>query len=256
MKTILGPNGQLGRAFAGYGFLCDITNYADLQRINQDTTIIINCAAYTDVDGCETNFDKSYSVNVTGVINLVRLCQERNIKLVHFSSDYVFNGNSNVPYIESDLPSPLSNYGAHKWAAERRIKELGSNYLIIRTSMLYGPAGRNFVNWVIKTKEPGCIVDHITKITHVNTVVEATLELLRQNEEGVFHVADDGETTPYEVASFIKDHLKGKAKPVLARTLNRPAERPKYSVLDTSKIKYKGIKHWKENLEEYLECQV
>lgn len=263
MFLVLGANGQLGRAFInkpGYkGLLKKDVDARDFKRLSYflnyyDPQIIINCAALTDVDYCQTNPSESYRTNVEVVDNLVEECQERSIKLIHFSSDYVFHVNDRIPIKVGTRPKPYSLYGLHKQLSEDIILNSDLDYLIIRTSMLYGPSGRNFVNWVIQENQPKCVIDHITKITNVNTMVKAVEALIEDNATGIYHVADKEEITPFRVACFIKEQVGGiEPVPVLAEMLNRPAKRPKYSVLDTTKIEeIVTLPHWKESLSEYL----
>ncbi len=200
-----------------------------------------------------SDWELSRKVNIEAVENLAKLSKTLGFKLVHISTDYVFDGAKMSPYTESDETRPLSFYGAQKQAAEEIIQELTDNYLIIRTSWLWSAGFNNMVTFFAKPENTKAIVDHIGCLTHVSTVVRAIKTLINKNAVGIYHVADRGLTTPFDVAEHIRSRLRlAKAEPILAKSLNRPATRPNYSVLNTSKIQSViDLPHWQENIDEY-----
>jgi len=272
---VLGGDGQLGSAFrfADFGYTVNrdsvsIVNYNDVfERLPEfKPDIIINCAAMTDVDYCEEHREEAEAVNYHGVRNLVNLCKENDIKLVHISTDYVFDNKHDMPISETLLFNPINWYGHTKAKAEEYIISNLSNYLIIRTSWLYGHSrvvngiaepARNMVNFFINSACDKAVVDQISRLTNVKTVVDITKKLLEMEETGIFNVADGGSTTPFEVAEYISSNhfqVSNWVEPILSRSLHRKAARPKYSVLSTAKLVNHGIivKSWMDNLKGYL----
>jgi dTDP-4-dehydrorhamnose reductase len=130
----------------------DIASANDCRRLVAEIRpdVVINAVAYTDVDGCEANRDKCFAVNAEGVKNLALACQEGDIKIVHFSTDYVFAGDGNTPHREDDVCQPLNVYGESKLAGERYLRELSRNFLLVRSAWLYGPRGKNFVKTILE----------------------------------------------------------------------------------------------------------
>lgn len=277
MIIVTGSPGQLGSAFKPWQVRSDIptvvfskesfdiTNPTHIENIllkkaNHSWTIpsvLINCAAYTNVDIPLSDRELARNTNYLAVKGLVDACNKVNCKFVQISTDYVFDGAKMAPYVEEDAKNPLNEYGLFKSLAEDYIVENCNDYLIIRTSWLYGGKNaRSMVNWILNTQQPQCIVDHIGKLTHVNTVVNAVKRLLELKEKGYYHVTDEEETFPYEIAKHICQ-FKNKLPPklILAQSLKRGDLRPKDSALDCTKVKSLGIKlnHWKQNLEEYLD---
>ena len=130
----------------------DITAEDDCARViaERSPEVVINAAAYTDVDGCETNRDRCFAVNAGGVKNIALACRGRGIRIVHFSTDYIFDGRKKTPYVETDLPAPLNVYGASKREGERFLEDFSDHWLLIRTAWLYGPNGNNFVRTMLR----------------------------------------------------------------------------------------------------------
>lgn len=219
---------------------------AQLDTHNPD--VIINTAAYTAVDEAEHNKEKAFLVNEKGVENVAMVCKERNITLIHISTDYVFDGLRTIPYKEEDPVNPQTVYGASKLAGERAIeKQELLHYFIVRTSWLYSKRGRNFYNTMLRLasegKEISVVNDQYGSPTLANNLAKAVLTIANQFEKatsGVYHYSGEGSCTWYAFAKAILDkHYSGSYSVLPITTAQYPtaARRPKYSVLDKTAIK-------------------
>ena len=228
--------------------LFDITNSSQMRVYlskNKDFEFLINCAAYTNVDLAEKNKDKAYQVNAEGAEKLAKLCKEFNIKLVHISTDFVFDGSNTRPYKETDLPNPSSVYGASKLQGEKNIMERLSSYFIIRTSWLYSEFGSNFVKTILRLadtqKEIKVVSDQIGSPTNAHDLADFLLEIISINSTnyGTYHFSNTGETSWYGFAKevFRICNVSADLQPISSSAYASLANRPKYSVLDTKKVK-------------------
>ncbi|MGP8284219.1 MAG: dTDP-4-dehydrorhamnose reductase [Desulfomonilaceae bacterium] len=225
--------------------------------------LVINVAALTDVDGCESQQEQAFKVNATGPENLAVAVNELGSFLVHISTDYVFDGSKNMPYREDDPPNPLGIYGKSKLEGELSIKRvLSTNYCIIRTQWLYGANGKNFVDTIIKAggknKTLKIVNDQFGSPTYTVDLSAAIIKLCLMRANGVFHVTNSGYTTWSGFASKIFK-LVGlddvDIQDIDTRRLGRPAPRPLYSVLDNSRfVRLTGIKlpQWEDAVGKYL----
>ncbi len=225
--------------------------------------LVINVAALTDVDGCESQQEQAFRVNATGPENLAMAASNLGSFLVHISTDYVFDGSKNRPYTEDDLPNPLGTYGKSKLEGELGIKRvLTTNYCIIRTQWLYGANGKNFVDTIIgagKTNKALEIVnDQFGSPTYTVDLSAGIIKLCSIGANGIFHVTNSGYTTWSGFASKIFK-LAGlddvEIQNIDTRRLGRPAPRPLYSVLDNSRFtRLTGMKlpNWEDALGKYL----
>jgi len=268
---ITGARGQLAREFIayfqekGYGFAAfpkDELDVSDFEKVYQTIKeikpdIIINCSAYNQVDLAEKEKHLAYKVNTIGVYNLAISAREIKTKLVHYSTDYVFDGTKIGFYTEEDQPNPLNEYGKSKLFGEFFIQEVLENYLIFRVSWVYGKGTQNFLykleEWVKKQEVLKIAVDEFSVPTSTRTIVEVTLKALDEGLTGLYHLTNSGYASRYEWA---KEYfrLKGINKliyPALQADFNLPAKRPKWSVMSNEKIsKALGItiRDWKEEL--------
>ena len=228
----------------------DITNrdqvLESIGRINP--YLVINSAAYTNVDGCEDNKELAFQVNGYGPGYIAEACSIVGAKLVHFSTDYVFDG-SKTEYVESDTPNPVNVYGRSKLLGEQEIAEKLDDYRIIRISWLFGTHGKNFVDTMLKLSgemaEVKVVNDQFGKPTYTVDLARKIADIA-ELEAGIYHLTNEGVCSWYEFASsFINN-----AVPCTSEEFPRKAKRPKYSVLVNSKTRY--MRHWKEALNDYL----
>lgn len=278
---ITGGNGQLGSEWVyflnkqGVEFIAlpssdlDITDHMDVRRVlnNLKPDLIINCAAYTNVDQAEDEKEKAFAVNADGLKNLADYCVEHQIKLVHFSTDYVFEGSltdkKNLPegYPEDHPPKPINTYGESKLAGEVSIRNSGCDHLIIRVSWLCGRFGNNFVKSMIRLgkerDELNVVNDQFGCPTFADNVVENTWHLIDQNISGVYHITSTGMITWYDLAQaiFKKTGEQVDVKPIPSSEFPTKAKRPAFSLLSTKKIAaVPGITltNWQEGLHNLL----
>lgn len=232
--------------------------------------LIIHTAAWTDVDGCELDHDKAYRVNVEGTAAIAALAEESGIPLIYISTDFVFDGLKTTPYTEEDAPAPINVYGKSKREGEEAVIRTLSRYAILRTSWLYGRFGKNFVDTIAAKLGSGEKIKVVNDQTGCPTyTVDLSLAILRLMEsvgvEGkeIYHVCGSGSCTWYDFAVKIKSLIPGSegaaVEPVSAAEFARPARRPAYSVLDTSKFESETgfkMRPWDSALEEYCSARV
>jgi dTDP-4-dehydrorhamnose reductase len=241
----------------------DVTRPADVVRAFRDTLpeVVVNCAAFTKVDACESD-PLAFEVNHLGVEILAAECRSREARLVQISTDFVFDGSNSTPYLEDDPPAPLSAYGRSKLAGEEAARAVPSA-LVVRSSWLFGLAGWNFVEAILKQiaagKNPLTVVDDQRgRPTATTDLSAALLALLDRNAAGTFHFANRGEVSWFDFAREIAARTPGAAPdlvPIDSTSLGRPARRPAYSVLDTGKYERETglpIRHFRAPLVEYL----
>lgn len=239
----------------------DITNreavLSAMEKIKPD--VIINAAAYTDVDGCEINRELAMKVNGASPGYLAEGARNIGARLVHYSTDYVFDGKKSGGYREDDEPGgPLNFYGESKLAGERVVKEMGGKYYLIRTSWLFGLHGKNFVDSMIKLsqekKELRVVNDQHGKPTFSFDLAKKTRELLEKDYDfGIYHIVNEPETTWYDFACKIINNrgLTSTVNPCASAEFPRPAKRPEYSTLLNTKLP--PLRQWQEALREYLQ---
>jgi dTDP-4-dehydrorhamnose reductase len=257
---IIGKTGILSKAFqrffcerdisyeASSSQECDISHYSQLEAFAKGKafTHILNCSAYTAVDLAEKEEERAFAVNAKGVENLALFAKHIQAKLVHFSTDYVFDGKKKTPYKETDRVHPVNIYGKSKERGEHILRDISPDSLVIRTSWVFSRDGHNFIKAMLKVmqekEEIQVIEDQIGKPTYVEDLVLATLEILE--ESGVYHFANKEEVSRYAYAKEILNELEDreikvkckKILPISSGTLVGYAPRPAYSVLDTTKI--------------------
>jgi dTDP-4-dehydrorhamnose reductase len=224
--------------------------------------IVINVAAYTDVDGCELNEEKAFIINAEGMRHVALGALRCGAKVVYLSTDYVFDGKKGVPYLEDDSAHPLNVYGRSKLKGEEYVQELAKDALIIRTQWLYGKYGNNFVATILRlTREKevlSVVHDQVGCPTYTVDLSKAISLLIQHNARGIFHVANSDLCTWYDYAQAILKltGIEGvKVVSISSKELNRPAPRPSYSVLDTEKFRRETgmtLRPWFEALKDYL----
>jgi len=223
--------------------------------------IVINCAAYTNVDGAEKEEPLANEVNGIAAGELARACRERSALLVHYSTDYVFNGKGKRPYRPGDVIEPINAYGRGKALGEKLIANSGCQHLIIRTSWLYAPWGKNFVRTIVaflQKNHPLRIVnDQRGRPTSAQELAANSWKLIEKNARGIFHLADGGECSWFEFTQEIARQVNPQAKVDSCGTaeLDRAAARPSYSVLDLEESErlIGAMKPWRDALKEVIE---
>lgn len=240
--------------------ITDITaTKAYIKEVKPD--VVINPAAYTNVDGCETNEDLAFKVNSLGARNLAIACEEIGAKLIHISTDYVFNGVGIKPFKEYDKVGPQSVYGTTKLMGEEFVKQFCSKYFIVRTAWLYGYNGNNFVYTIMKAaKERGALQvvdDQRGNPTNAEDLAHHILKLATTEEYGVYHCTGEGECSWYDFASKIVElaGIDASVSPCTSEEYKRPAKRPAYSSLDNMMLRCtvgNEMRQWEDALEVFI----
>ena len=275
---ITGANGQLGRELqkqlnkGDYKLFLydidslDITDYEQVEKIvsNIRPEVIFNCAAHTNVDGCENDVENAYKINAIGAQNLAIISEEIGSKFVHFSTDYVFSGEDEIPRIESDFTAPKTIYGKSKLHGEELVKQFCSKYFIIRTAWLYGD-GNNFVRTMLKLSKQNdkltVVGDQFGSPTYTKDLAKAAIDLSSTKYYGLYHGTCQGSCSWYDFACKIFEfmNINIKVEKVTSEQFVRPAKRPKYSVIDNFMLRLRGLdtfRHWEDSLKDYLQEDV
>lgn len=274
---VTGANGQLGKElqalalrFAEYHFLFvskDELNIADLAALEscfskQQINFCINCAAYTAVDKAETEQENAFLINGDAVGNLAVVCGNNNTRLIHISTDYVFNGTANEPYKETDQTNPVSIYGKSKLQGEEAAINNCPSTIIIRTAWVYSSFGNNFVKTMLRlmkeSESINVVSDQIGCPTYAADLAAAIMQIIASGKSkensGIYHYSNAGITNWHEFAVAIKKFSGSNCavNPITTAEYPTAAKRPAYSVLDTTKIKNAfgiAIPAWEESLE-------
>ena len=281
---VTGSNGQLGSEIKDV-----VTNYKDFNFffrdlpelnicnadalntfiLNKNINAVINCAAYTAVDKAEEDVVIAEQVNAKGVLNLVNALEKVDGKLIHISTDYVFDGNNFLPYKESDPVSPIGVYGKTKRAGELAVINSDIDSIVIRTSWLYSAYGNNFVKTMLKLghdrDELGVIFDQVGTPTNASDLAKTCLDILSDKSSEnisangkIYHYSNEGVASWYDFATAIMElgSLDCKVRPIETKDYPTPAKRPHYSVLNKTKIKTDfniEIPYWRDSLDKCIE---
>ncbi len=272
---VLGSSGMLGhdlvdilsRHYRVSGVDIDELDITDGWRTkslisNKKPSFVINAAAHTDVDGCESDPDVAFAVNGRGAENVALACLEAGACMIQLSTDYVFDGLKGKPYVEDDRPNPQSVYGKSKLVGEEAVRTTLENYLIIRTSWLFGRHGKNFVDTIRKAARErdllGVVGDQYGCPTYTRDLAEAIGRLLRAEYAGIVNVSNSGICSWCDYARGILE-LSGisgvRVEEITSERLSRPAPRPPYSVLDGSlyaRLTGAPMRHWREAVKDYI----
>jgi dTDP-4-dehydrorhamnose reductase len=275
---ITGCNGQLGSSIKelanNYNFEFEYTDKEELDIIdiealdrffrNNKKDFIINCAAYTSVDNAESDYENAMRLNCLAAANLALMSNKYNSKLIHISTDFVFDGAKNTPYTEEDKANPLSVYGESKLAGEETVFQNSNSAIIIRTSWLYSNYGHNFVKTILKyAREKGSlkvVYDQIGAPTYAKDLAKAVLDMLLKiefNKKILYHYSNEGVASWYDFAKAIVElsNIDCKVEAIETKDYPTPAKRPHYSVMNKSKIKDEfslDIPYWRDSLKECL----
>jgi len=273
---ILGKNGQLGKEFlktlenqkkdvVGLSRLeCDVTNFDSLNQVlsQHKPDVVINCTAFNLVDDAEKQFWEAVKVNSIAVKNLAYLSNVYKFRLIHYSTDYVFDGKKeNGLYTEDDVPNPLNEYGKSKLMGEIFLKEETENYLLFRVSWVYGEGKQNFIykllSWAKSNEYLKVAYNEVSVPTSAKTIVDITLKALDNGLKGMFHLTNSGYASRYEWAKeiFRIKKIDKFILPVSKEIFNLPAKRPDFSAMSNRKISQilnTEISYWNEELNEFL----
>jgi dTDP-4-dehydrorhamnose reductase len=272
---VFGASGLLGKALmrewsgdAVTGLSSGDADIRDAKRVQQVVQQarpewIALAAAYTDVDGCESNQELAFAVNRDGAVNVATAAREVGARLVFLSSDYVFDGKKSTPYEVDDARNPQSVYGRTKAEAEIRLLEVMPDCCIARTSWLFGTGGKCFPDTILKLAASRPALDVVNDQhgcpTYAVDLARAIVQLCRKNSRGIVHVTDAGDCTWFEFATEIVNRagLATIVRPVSSQQMARPAPRPGYSVLSPTRLQALGITmpSWRDALSRYLEAR-
>lgn len=273
---ITGANGQLGYEFQRLFSQLDIsfiaTDYAELDVTNQDALnnffkgkkfdYIINCAAYNDVDKAEEDAEACYALNAKAPQYLAHIAKSMDAIFVTYSTDFVFAGDKKTPYNEEDVPNPLSVYAKSKLEGEKCVLEWYDKLFVIRTSWVFGIAGKNFntqvLGWAKNKSELLIVDDQISAPTYAKDLAYFSWKLMQTNNFGLYHFSNDGQASKYDQAEYLLKKIGwvGTLKRAKTSDFNVKANRPAYSKLDSSKIKKvvgENIPSWQSGIDRWLE---
>jgi len=272
--VVLGSKGLLGsdllatcvhRGLEAYGFdlpEIDVTDLESVRAVLPQVDWVVNCAGYTSVDAAEHDRDEAFRLNADGAHAVARVCNHRRIRLLHLSTDYVFDGTKRRPYNEKDGVNPLSVYGASKLAGEKAVRSEGLRFLVVRTQALFGRSGPCFVQRVMEHLASGdapfrAIDDQMIAPTYTRHLSEALITLMRLDRSGLVHVAATGECSWYDLARAIASRVKPGAAvdAITTAQARQAAPRPPYSVLDTRLYHswtQRVMPSWREGLDAFM----
>jgi dTDP-4-dehydrorhamnose reductase len=280
--VIVGAGGRLGAAllreyrdnFDSTGFnhaQLDLSNFDEIREKlgGTDFDVLINAAAFTNVDLCETEPDQAFRINAEAPRVLAEICGEKNAKLIHFSTDYVFDGEKRAPYTEEDEANPISVYGESKRAGENNVLAAENRHLVVRVSWVFGPDRPSFIDGMIKRAQENETVDAIADKFSTPTYTQDVAKMLRQffnggGEGGILHFANAGKCSWQEYAQWALDCCREFGVPVKARTVGALglkdmrdwiARRPVYSVLSTAKytqLTGTSPRTWRDVVADYI----
>jgi len=245
----------------------DITDVSEVEAVAENfrADVIINCAAFTRVDDCETEQDLACKVNIEGPGNLAVAAQNQGAQLIHISTDYVFDGSKRVPdaYTEKDDPNPISYYGVTKLAAEKAIRRITDNHIILRTAWLYGIRGQNFLKTMLRLamndpkREIKVVSDQFGSPTWSYRLAQQIAKLIKSGGQGTYHATSEGYCTWYELATDFLDKMDVPHSfvPCTTEEYPTPATRPMNSILENQCLKESGLnlmEDWKTDLAEFV----
>ena len=264
LQVISGKNNQFQFTFVNSKQLNVISKESIEARLVDSYDFCINCAAYTAVDKAEEEQEQANLINHIGAKNLAEVCLENNISLVHVSTDFVFNGQHYLPYVETDTTEALSVYGQTKLDGEKAIQNILPNHFIVRTSWLYSEFGGNFVKSMLnlsKNRDELSIVNNqIGTPTYAMDLAETIVKIITSNTHfGLYHFSNEGTASWYDFAKviFAKSNVAIKVNPIPASSYPTPATRPHFSVMDKAKISKAfnlQVPYWQESLDKCLKA--
>ena len=243
----------------------DITNNESLEHFfneNKDFTHIINCAAYNDVDKAENEIEQCIKVNEEAPLIIARYAKKMGAVFVTYSTDFVFDGHKINPYMEEDVPNPLSVYGKSKYEGENKVLKIYNKSFIIRTSWLFGIGGNNFnkqvISWSRLRDSLNIVDDQVSAPTYSADLAEFSWKLIQTEKYGLYHITNSGEASKYDQAKYVLEKIGWEGKLNRAKTVdfNLPAKRPEYSKLSSEKVEKllgEKIPTWQSGIDRFLE---
>lgn len=273
--AIFGAEGQLGNEFCKrlfhmqvelFAFTYNSLDITEIYKMRETILsihpdIIINCAAYNAVDAAENEPAVAYKVNSFAPFAMAKIAKEIDSLLIHYSTDYIFDGEKGFPYTEEDEPNPINEYGKSKYLGEVFVREEHQRHLILRTSWLYGIGKQNFiyklVKWAEERKHLDIVDDEISVPSSTRMVVDVTFKAIERDLLGMYHLVNTGHASRYEWAKYVNERwgLGAEIRPVPSTQFTLPARRPRFTVLDNSRIINTlgiTIPNWKDELDIFL----
>ncbi len=229
---------------------------------NEAPDVVINCAAFTNVDGCESDPDAAFAGNALAARNVAVACEKQGAKLIHVSTDYVFDGQGDTPFRESDIPSPQSVYGSTKLLGEQYVQSFCSKWFVVRTAWLYGREGNNFVKTMVcLAKERGALKvvdDQRGNPTNAEDLAHHLLQLTTSDEYGIYHCSGSGICSWYDFAAEIVrlSGIEATVEPVTSDEFPSPTKRPAFSALEHTMLRSTigdNMRPWQEALADYMQ---
>jgi dTDP-4-dehydrorhamnose reductase len=242
----------------------DITNNESLEHFfneNKDFTHIINCAAYNDVDKAENEIEQCIKVNEEAPLIIARYAKKMGAVFVTYSTDFVFDGHKIKPYMEEDVPNPLSVYGKSKYEGENKVLKIYNKSFIIRTSWLFGIGGNNFnkqvISWSKSRDTLNIVDDQVSAPTYSVDLAEFSWKLIQTEKYGLYHITNSGEASKYDQAKYVLEKIgwTGKLNRAKTEDFNLPAKRPEYSKLSSAKVEKllgEKIPTWQSGIDRFL----
>ena len=245
----------------------DITRLTDLDALVKKfmPNIIINCAAYTQVDNCETEKDLAWNVNVTGTENLVKCAEKHGDRLIHISTDYVFDGSKKVPepYVETDEPNPVSYYGKTKYESEKVVRSAADRHVVLRPAWMYGVNGYNFLKTMLKLVlknsegEIKVVDDQYGSPTWSYRLALQIQQIIDADARGIYHTTPEGYCTWFELAEYFLQQMQvpHNIVPCTSEEYPTPAKRPINSILENRHLKEKGLNimpQWRDDVDRFV----
>lgn len=272
--AIIGATGLLGSAIYDKSLESNHATYApsscDVQILDPSTfhllenfspDVLINCAAFTNVDASEGEKEKTLQLNADGPIHLAKWSQKNRVHMIHFSTDYVFDGSGETPWKENDKPNPINFYGHSKHLGDLGVQDHTDHFTIFRIQWVYGNKGKNFVDTMIRLSKTNPVLnvvdDQVGSLSHTAALANAVLNFLPKKQTGIFNLASQGYASWFEICVELKrlGKITSEIVPVKSDAFPRPATRPLNSRLDLSKIcmlfGHAPMPHWKESLQTY-----
>jgi len=247
----------------GYAKL-DISNLTEVIGFVMDTKpdVIINCAAYNAVDKAEEEWKVAYTINGLALRNMAMAADRVGAFLVHYSTDYVFDGEKGAPYTIYDTPNPTSKYGESKYLGERLLSQCYDDYALVRTSWVFGKGNVNFakkvLEWSKRYEKISLVIDEVSVPTYTKDLANATWEIVKLRARGLYHATNEGECSRYEYGKYILEKIgyTGEIVQAYQKDFNLPAKRPKYSKLDNYGLKETigiDMPTWQSAVDRFLE---